>query len=114
MTRTLVLSGWAAGPEAWNLCTVHHDWLFSYAEQMDGLPERVMADFDDVLAEAARKCREKGLSFIVANDVSEKGCGFGTDTNRVTFVFPDGTQWCFPLMTKRKVARRILDEVARL
>ena len=36
MTRTLVLSGWAAGPEAWNLCTFHHDWLFSYAEQMDG------------------------------------------------------------------------------
>ena len=49
MTRTLVLSGWAAGPEAWNLCTFHHDWLFSYAEQMDGLPERVMADFDYVL-----------------------------------------------------------------
>ena len=72
------------------------------------------AETNDVLAEAARKCREKGLSFIVANDVSEKGCGFGTDTNRVTFVFPDGTQRCFPLMTKRKVARRILDEVARL
>ena len=69
------------------------------------------AETSDVLAEATRKCREKGLSFIVANDVSEKGCGFGTDTNRVTFVFPDGTQKKFPLMTKRLVAKRILEEI---
>ena len=66
------------------------------------------AETDNVLKEAARKCREKGLSFIVANDVSEKGCGFGTDTNRVTFVFPDGTQKRFPLMTKRRVASEII------
>ena len=72
------------------------------------------AETDHVLAEAARKCREKGLSFVVANDVSEKGCGFGTDTNRVTFVFPDGTQKKFPLMTKRMVAKRIIDEVSCL
>ena len=72
------------------------------------------AETDHVLAEAARKCREKGLEFIVANDVTKKGSGFGTDTNRVTFVFPDGTQKKFPLMTKRMVAKRILDEVSRL
>ena len=69
------------------------------------------AETNDVLKEAARKCREKGLEFIVANDVTQKGCGFGTDTNRVTFVFPDGTQRKFPLMTKRMVARRILEEI---
>ena len=72
------------------------------------------AETNDVLKEAARKCREKGLEFIVANDVTKRGCGFGTDTNRVTFVFPDGTQKKFPLMTKRMVAKRILDEVSRL
>ena len=72
------------------------------------------AETNDVLAEAARKCREKGLAFIVANDVTQKGCGFGTDTNQVTFVFPDGTLRRFPLMTKRMVARRIIDESTRL
>jgi len=72
------------------------------------------AETNDVLAEATRKCREKGLSFIVANDVMMKGCGFGTDTNKVTFVFPDGTQKKLPLMSKRMVAKRILDEVSRL
>ena len=72
------------------------------------------AETDHVLAEAARKCREKGLEFIVANDVMKKGSGFGTDTNKVTFVFADGTQRKFPLMTKRMVAKRILDEVSCL
>ena len=71
------------------------------------------AENDHVLGEAARKCREKGLSFIVANDVTQKGCGFGTDTNKVTFVFPDGTQRKFPLMTKRRVAMEILKESER-
>ena len=70
------------------------------------------AETNAVLSEAARKCREKGLSFIVANDVTKRGCGFGTDTNRVTFVFPDGTQRKFPLMTKRMVAKRILDALS--
>ena len=70
------------------------------------------AETDHVLSEAARKCREKGLSFIVANDVTKKGCGFGTDTNRVTFVFPDGTRKRFPLMTKRMVAKRVLDALS--
>ena len=68
------------------------------------------AETDDVLAEAARKCREKGLAFIVANDVTEKGCGFGTDTNRVTFVFPDGAQRKLPLMSKARVASEIVRE----
>lgn len=69
------------------------------------------AETDRVLAEAARKCREKKLAFIVANDVTEKGCGFGTDTNRVTFVFPDGRLNRLPLMTKRQVARNVLTEI---
>lgn len=69
------------------------------------------AETNDVLQEAARKCREKGLDFIVANDVTRKGSGFGTDTNQVTFVYPDGTQRALPLLSKRTVARHIVDEL---
>ena len=47
--RCLVFNGWAAGPEAWALCTFSRDWLFSYVEQLDGLPEKVMEEFDEVL-----------------------------------------------------------------
>ena len=69
------------------------------------------AETDHVLKEAARKGREEGVEVIVANDVTKQGCGFGTDTNKVTFVFPDGTLKRFPLMTKRLVAKRILEEI---
>jgi len=72
------------------------------------------AETDHILAEASRKCREKGLSFIVANDVTEKGAGFGTDTNRVTFVFPDGTFKRHPLMSKRRVAGAIIRAIEGL
>ncbi len=66
------------------------------------------AETDNILAEAARKCREKRLEFVVANDVGEAGCGFGTDTNRVSFVSADGSVESLPLMGKLAVARRIV------
>ena len=47
--RCLVFNGWAAGPEAWALCAFPHDWVFDYVEQLDGLPERVMEDSDEVI-----------------------------------------------------------------
>ena len=64
-------------------------------------------------AEAARKCREKGLDLVVGNDVTEPGSGFGTATNRVTFVTPDGSVQRLPLMSKLAVARRIVSFAER-
>jgi phosphopantothenoylcysteine decarboxylase/phosphopantothenate--cysteine ligase len=66
------------------------------------------AETDDVMVEAARKCREKGLDMIVANDVTEKGAGFGASTNIVTFLKRDGAVERLPLMSKLAVARRII------
>ncbi len=86
--------------------------------QTSKLPDLLLVGFaaetNDVLAEAARKCREKGLAFIVANDVTEAGSGFGTATNRVTFVYPDGRQEKHPLMSKRRVAAALVRTVERL
>ena len=59
-------------------------------------------------AEAARKCREKGLDLVVGNNVMEKGSGFGTTTNRVTLVYPDGRIEPLPLLSKDAVARRLV------
>ena len=68
------------------------------------------AETNDVLSEARRKCREKGLEMIVANDVTQRGAGFGTDTNRVTLVRKDGSAERLPLMSKAAVATRIVRE----
>jgi phosphopantothenoylcysteine decarboxylase/phosphopantothenate--cysteine ligase len=65
-------------------------------------------------AEAARKCREKGLDLVVGNDVTARGSGFGTSTNRVTFVTPDGLVQHLPLMSKLAVGRRIVAFAERI
>jgi phosphopantothenoylcysteine decarboxylase/phosphopantothenate--cysteine ligase len=63
------------------------------------------------LDRAPDKLRRKGLDLLVANDVSEAGSGFGTDTNRVTILAADGSRDELPLLSKREVAERILDRV---
>ena len=64
------------------------------------------------LERAAKKLRRKGVDLLVANDVSEAGSGFGTDTNRVTILSPDGPEQALPLLSKRAAADAILDRVA--
>ena len=66
------------------------------------------AETGEPTAEASRKCREKGLDLVVANDVTAKGAGFGTDTNVASFVSPDGSVERLPLMTKNALAARIV------
>jgi phosphopantothenoylcysteine decarboxylase/phosphopantothenate--cysteine ligase len=63
------------------------------------------------LDRAPEKLRRKGVDLLVANDVSEAGSGFGTDTNRVTILVADGGRDELPLLSKREVAERILDRV---
>jgi len=65
------------------------------------------------LERAAEKLKRKGVDLLVANDVSEAGSGFGTDTNRVTILAADGTEQALPLLAKRAVADILLDRVAR-
>jgi len=65
------------------------------------------------LDRAAEKLRTKGVDLMVANDVGEAGSGFGTDTNRVRILDRAGTVDELPLLSKREVADRILDRVAR-
>jgi len=72
------------------------------------------AETQELLANAQAKLREKNLDLIVANDVSQEGSGFRTDTNRVTLLWADGKQEPLPLMTKREVARHLLQRVRQL
>ena len=44
--KTFVLNGWAASPAAWDLCAFARDRVWSYVEQLDGLPARALAASD--------------------------------------------------------------------
>ena len=64
------------------------------------------------LDRAAGKLQRKGVDLLVANDVTEAGAGFGTDTNRVDLLDRDGGREALPLLSKRAVADHILDRIA--
>jgi phosphopantothenoylcysteine decarboxylase/phosphopantothenate--cysteine ligase len=66
------------------------------------------------LDRAAAKLARKGVDLLVANDVAEPGSGFGTETNRVSILDAGGGRDDLPLLSKREVADRLLDRVARL
>jgi phosphopantothenoylcysteine decarboxylase/phosphopantothenate--cysteine ligase len=63
------------------------------------------------LENARRKLTEKNLDWIVLNDLTEEGAGFGPSTNRVTLLSRGGTAEDLPLMQKSEVATAILDRV---
>jgi phosphopantothenoylcysteine decarboxylase/phosphopantothenate--cysteine ligase len=67
------------------------------------------AETGSPIEEGFRKCREKGLEFIVANDVTKPGCGFATDTNQAYIIKKDGLIFKTPLVTKERLAKIILD-----
>ena len=73
------------------------------------------AETRNLAAYAQAKLPAKRLHFIVANDVSAAGSGFGTETNQVTIFHDDGRHEELPLLSKYAVAHAILDRVlARL
>ena len=56
------------------------------------------------------KLSRKNLDFIVLNSLTDKGAGFGVDTNKVTFIDKQGSQ-TLPLMSKSDVAESIVDKI---
>jgi phosphopantothenoylcysteine decarboxylase/phosphopantothenate--cysteine ligase len=68
------------------------------------------AETEDLDKNSLLKVESKNLDFLVANDITEAGAGFGSDTNIVKFVYPGGVVKQMPLMDKTVLAHRILDE----
>jgi len=81
-------------------------------------PEQIVVGFaaetDHLVENAAAKLRTKRLDLVVANDVTQEGAGFETDTNIVTILFADGRRKPLERMSKLDVAHRLLDEVVEL
>lgn len=60
---------------------------------------------------AAAKLKKKNLDVIVLNSLQDPGAGFGCDTNKITFITSAGQVVPRPLMSKREVAKDIVDLV---
>ena len=72
------------------------------------------AESNNLVKNAKQKLQQKGLDFIVANDITASDSGFGADTNRVTIIDREGKVDSLPLMLKREVADKVLDRVVEL
>lgn len=70
------------------------------------------AETRDLLKNARSKLEKKHVDYIVANDVSLAGAGFGADTNIVTILSADGSAISLPQQTKSAVAEAIVQRVA--
>ena len=66
---------------------------------------------DHAIENGREKLRRKNLDMVVVNSLEDAGAGFGTDTNRITIVFTDGSTRSFPLKSKADVAADILDSL---
>jgi phosphopantothenoylcysteine decarboxylase / phosphopantothenate---cysteine ligase len=69
------------------------------------------AETGELVANAAKKLKDKNLDMIVANNVSEAGAGFDVETNVATILDRDGTVRSLPLMSKDELAEQILDHL---
>ncbi len=72
------------------------------------------AETNDVKANAIKKIEKKNLDMIVANDVSQAGAGFQSDTNVIQIIEKNGNVQDFDLMTKDEAAVEVLKAVVRL
>ncbi len=68
------------------------------------------AESHDLLANASEKMKRKNLDYIVANDITASGSGFGTDTNSVRLLSRDGSADEFS-GTKEDVAERVWNRI---
>lgn len=62
----------------------------------------------NMLENSRAKLKKKQIDMIAANNLKEKGAGFQTDTNIVTFI-TENEEVPLPMMTKEEVANALLD-----
>lgn len=70
------------------------------------------AETEKLYEHAQAKMQRKNVDMLVANDVTQPGAGFGSPTNIVSLLFPDGKKIDLPQMNKLDVARRLVQEIA--
>ncbi|SDW02310.1 phosphopantothenoylcysteine decarboxylase / phosphopantothenate--cysteine ligase [Marininema mesophilum] len=70
------------------------------------------AETENVAEHAREKLARKGMDLIVANDVSTPGAGFDGDMNTVRVYDGEGEVLHLPLVSKKEVARRIVDLIS--
>lgn len=71
------------------------------------------AETNNIEQYALEKLNRKNADVIIANDVTQAGAGFASDTNQVTMYFSENDQKVLPLLSKYDTAKEILQEISQ-
>jgi phosphopantothenoylcysteine decarboxylase/phosphopantothenate--cysteine ligase len=63
---------------------------------------------------ALGKLKSKNVDMVVMNSLNDAGAGFGTDTNKISIFDKSGKEFEFELMSKKEVAKNIVDTIIQL
>lgn len=63
---------------------------------------------------ALGKLKSKNVDMVVLNSLNDAGAGFGTDTNKISIFDKSGREFNFELMSKKAVAKNIVDTIIQL
>ncbi len=100
-------------------------WQLELARTVDILGEVVPAhrsaqtkvvgfalETEDLLARAQAKMQSKGLDYVVANDPTRAGSGFGARNHQIKLIGPEGLIWASESIAKTELAIRLLGQLA--
>ncbi len=69
------------------------------------------AESENLLANAKEKIAKKGCDYLIANDISRKDIGFGSDENEVHILHADGQIEKIEKTSKENIAKEILKRI---
>ena len=70
------------------------------------------AETDNIINNAKMKIKKKNLDFIVANDISKKGAGFGSDKSFSFLISRNGNTEELGLIPKETLSKEIANKVS--
>ena len=66
---------------------------------------------DNELENAKIKLKEKNLNAIVLNSLNDKGAGFSSNTNKISYIKMNHSVKKYPLQSKLECAKSIFEQI---
>lgn len=86
---------------------------FGKVKKADQITVGFALETNQELENAKLKLKAKHFDFLVLNSLRDEGAGFGTDTNKVTLLFPEKEDISLALQSKVSVASHIANEIEK-
>ena len=82
-----------------------------HSKKMDQIVIGFALETNNELTHAQNKLSSKNADMIILNSLQDQGAGFGKDTNKVTFLWKDGSILETALLSKKEIAIEIASQV---